>query len=60
MAPHAALLELGTRHMEPRSCFAPTFADRELVVGLLRQAYARATIATPGQVGRPPKAVEIN
>jgi hypothetical protein len=60
VAPHAALLELGTRHMEPRPAWEPTFADRDLVVGLLRGAYAAAITATPGQVGRPPRSVEIN
>jgi hypothetical protein len=60
VAPHAALLELGSRHTEPRPYFAPTFTDRDLVVGLLRTAYARAVTTVPGQVGRPPKTVEIN
>jgi hypothetical protein len=60
IAPHAALLELGTRKMDPRPAFEPVFADRGLIIGLLQTAYARAITATPGQVGRPPKAVEIN
>ena len=60
LAPHSALLELGSRNVEPRPYFEPTFADRELVIGLLRSAYAAATVATPGQVGRPPRTVEIN
>jgi hypothetical protein len=60
IAPHAALVELGTRRMEPRPAFEPTFAERGLVIEALRAAYGRAIIATPGQVGRPPATVEIN
>ena len=60
IAPHAAMLELGTRRMDPRPAFEPVFADRGVMVGLLQQAYAKAITATPGQVGRPPRTVEIN
>ena len=60
IAPHAAMLEMGTRRMDPRPAFEPVFAERELIIGLLQTAYARAITATPGQVGRPTKSVEIN
>jgi hypothetical protein len=60
VAPHAALLELGTARMEPRPYFEPTFSDTEMIVGLLRAAYATAPVATPGSPGSPPATVEIN
>ncbi len=59
-APHASLLEFGTRRMEPRPAFAPTFADSSMVIGLLRAAYGQAPVATPGAPGKPPATVEIN
>jgi hypothetical protein len=60
IAPHAALLELGTRRMDPRPAFEPTFADRGMVVDLLRAAYGSGIVATAGQPGAAPAAVEIN
>jgi len=60
IAPHAHLLELGARHMAARPAFAPVFADRSLILGLLQTAYAQAPVGTPGSPGAAPRTVEIN
>jgi hypothetical protein len=60
VAPHAALLELGTGRMDPRPAFEPTFSQAGFVVDLLRAAYANGVVGTPGQPGAAPAVVEIN
>jgi hypothetical protein len=60
VAPHAALLELGTARMDPRPAFEPTFQNRGMIVDLLRAAYANGIVGTPGQPGAAPATVEIN
>lgn len=60
VAPHAHLLELGTVRAAARPFFAPTFADRGVVIAALQAAYAAASVATPGAPGSPPREVEIN
>ena len=60
IAPHAALVELGTRRMDPRPAFEPTFSQSGMIVDLLRAAYANGVVGTPGQPGAAPATVEIN
>jgi hypothetical protein len=60
VAPHAALLELGTARMDPRPAFEPVFSQRGVIVDLLRAAYSGGIVATPGQPGAAPAMVEIN
>jgi Bacteriophage HK97-gp10, putative tail-component len=61
LAPHAYLLELGTRYIEPQPVLTPVVAAQAgAVIDLLRAAVGDGFFGAPGAVGKPPAAVEAN
>jgi HK97 gp10 family phage protein len=58
-SPHAHLLELGTRHMEPRPLMSVALANkRDAVVGLLEAAIGPGIFAIDGSPTQAPPKVE--
>jgi hypothetical protein len=60
-APHAHLMELGTRLSKPRPAFGPAFAMHlSQIQDLLRAAVGEGLTVAAGTPGQPPRETEVN
>lgn len=61
LAPHAYLVELGTRKMDPRPVLPPAVAAQAgAVLDLLRGAIGDGLVSVTGRAGKAPAKVEVN